>query len=197
MHTGTLSTTAQVGGITIQGTLSKTADSHMAYNPSLPAGKAGSLTTRTDNDTGVATLSAGHGIITGDKVDVYWSGGMRYGMEATVSGNEVTIDAGAGANLPAESTPLVVTKQVVQDFVFDGDCVQLIAMLATRRCHVDFVDAGGVSLFERELAADTPWAWAADTGVTTPITGNAVAQLKVSNGDSAAVCDLKVAVLYD
>jgi hypothetical protein len=197
MHTGTLSTTAQVGGITIQGTLSKTADSHMAYNPSLPAGKAGTLTTRTSNTNGVATLSAGHGITTGDKVDVYWSGGLRYGMDATVSGNDVTIDGGAGANLPAASTALVVTKQVVQDFVFDGDYAQLIAMMATRRCHVHLVDAGGQNLFERELAADTPWAWAADTGVSSPITGNPVAKLKVSNGDSAAVCDLKIAVLYD
>jgi hypothetical protein len=53
----------------------------------LPANSAlntGTLTTRTDNDDGIATLQTGHTIVTsGAKlVDVYWDGGSRHGHEA-------------------------------------------------------------------------------------------------------------------
>jgi len=52
-----LNCTAVVGGVAIQAALSRSADGSVTLDPSLPAGKAGSLTTRTDDNTGVATLS--------------------------------------------------------------------------------------------------------------------------------------------
>lgn len=70
--------------------------------------KAGTLTTRTDDDTGVCTLQTGHGIASSDIVDVYFTGGVRYGMVATVSGNAVTVDGGAGSNLPSSSAAVYV-----------------------------------------------------------------------------------------
>lgn len=83
--------------------------------------KAGTLTGRTDNDTGVATMAAGHGIQSANVVDVYWAAGQRLGMTATVSGNSVTLDGGSGANLPATSTALTVMVQVVKAFAFDSE----------------------------------------------------------------------------
>ncbi len=76
----------------------------------LADGREGPLTTRTDNDTGAVTLSAGHGFITGDKIDIAWSGGSRKDMDATVAGNVVSLDGGTGDNLPIESTTLTLSK---------------------------------------------------------------------------------------
>ena len=95
----------------------------------LPAGKAGTLGTRTDNDTGIATLEQGHGVQQGDKVDVYDSHGsvVRYGMDVTnVAGNDVTLDAGSGDALPAQGASIVVSVQQSIDVTFDGDNLVLI-----------------------------------------------------------------------
>src|SRR6185369_12276008 len=99
---------------------------------SVPAGKAGTLTTRTDNDTGTATLGAGHGILTGDRVDVYWIGGHRYGMTVgTVAGTSVPLDLGAGDNLPTAATAIVVCKANNYPFAFTGNNLDAIALAAT------------------------------------------------------------------
>jgi hypothetical protein len=84
----------------------------------LPAGKAGTLTTRTNNTDGAATLSAGHGILTADVVDIYWDGGCRYGaivgtVEAVEAGNsgdgeeqsQATMAANMAANWDLWHTP--------------------------------------------------------------------------------------------
>ena len=54
------------GGVQIAGNAIRDTDSVSGLTPTLPKGKAGSLTTRTDNNTGVATLGASHGIVTSD-----------------------------------------------------------------------------------------------------------------------------------
>lgn len=69
----------------------------------------GTLSTRTDGDTGVCTLSSGHLITVSDTVSVWWSGGDRKGMTVTaVNGSLVTVDAGTGDNLPATSSAVDV-----------------------------------------------------------------------------------------
>ena len=80
MPTGTISKTIAIAGINVAAQAQRTDNGQIAQEVTLPAGKAGSLTTRTDDDTGVATLTPGHGITTSDTVDVYWAGGVRYGM---------------------------------------------------------------------------------------------------------------------
>jgi len=79
-----------------------------------PHSVAGTLTTRTDDDTGTLTLSTGHGVMTGNTVDVFWNDGAnsRTGMTAgTVSGNSVPIDGGSGDVLPAATTAVNVVNQ--------------------------------------------------------------------------------------
>jgi hypothetical protein len=77
----------------------------------------GSLTTRTDADTGEITMStqiAPHGITTGEIVDVVWSRGWRLGMTVgTVSGNSVPIDGGEGDDLPTVASAQVFIPQTI------------------------------------------------------------------------------------
>jgi len=128
----------------------------------LVAAQVGSLTTRTDDNTGVATLSTGHGITTGMVVDVYWSGGVRYGMTATRSVNEITVDGGAGDVLPAQDTAVTVVEQIIVDPVeIDGDLCQVVAVVyrnasdQTAKGHVDFQDSGNATIEELDLVHET------------------------------------------
>ena len=160
----------------------------------LSAGKAGMLGTRTGDDSGVVTLSEGHGVQTGNKVDLYDTAGavVRYGLDATVAGNDVTLDGGEGDALPAQGAAVVVSVQVTLDVTFDGDNLVMIGAQAERRSHLQFVDAGGATLEAVELGAGEAWAWVADTGAANPLSGNAVAAVKASCGESEGESNIKL-----
>lgn len=66
----------------------------------VPIAYAGTQTTHTDSDTCVCTTTNAPAIATNDLVDLYWSGGRRRGMTATVSGSAVTCDGGSGTSIP-------------------------------------------------------------------------------------------------
>ncbi len=203
MAIASIQKTISGAGVSISALISRTGDGQIGRDPTLPAGKAGTLSTRTDDNTGVATLPEGHGIVEADVVDVFWTSadgtyGVRYGMTVgTVAGTVVPIDGGAGDNLPAEDYAIVVTKQVAVNVAFDGDNTKVLAVHATKLAHVDFRDAGSASLLALTLAPNEAFEWAAETGATRPITGNAVATVKASCGSSTDAAVLKIIVLED
>ena len=193
-----ISTTLSIGGVSISGRTDRTGEGQIGQEVTLPAGKAGTLTTRTDDNTGVATLATGHGIVTSDKVDVFWADGVRYGMTANVTGDAVTVDGGDGDALPVATTPLVVTKEVEINADFDGDDALIVAAMSTKRAHLQFVAADNSILFAIELAnANEPWTWISDQGIANPLTGDAVDRIVASNGDAGGVGTLTFACLYD
>ena len=175
-------------------------ESALAYTKSLSAfvaAQTGTLTTRTDDDTGVATLSTGHGIETADVVDVYWSGGVRYGMDATVATNAITVDGGAGDALPVQDTAVTVVVQTDWEMDFDGDDVQIIGVFYRNpsdtgaKAHVDFQDSGDASINELDLVHETANGGCdqivnISAGDTNTYTGNAVALSKVSHDSESA-----------
>ena len=131
-------------------------DSIAAYEidlPALVAAQVGSLTTRTDDNTGVGTLSTGHGLVTNDVVDVYWSGGVRYGMVATRSVNAITVDGGAGDVLPAQDTAIAIVKQTaINPLNLDGDNAEIVGVFyrnasdQSAKAHIDFQDSGSATI---------------------------------------------------
>ncbi len=198
MGAAQVNTTVQVAGLTIIGNATQNGEGQIGQDPTLPAGKAGTLTTRTDNDTGGASPASGHGVTISDTVDVYWSGGMRYGMDVTdVNGDLVTIDLGAGDNLPAQDDAVVVTPRVEVDLDFDADKALVTAAGSSGRAHVEFTTEADASVYTYELAANGAWHWVKDQGTTNPLAGNIVGKAQVSCGESAQGCELKIGVLYD
>lgn len=184
----TIQSTVQCGGVSVQSTITREEEGSVTpYNSTIAAGSSGTLTTRTDDNTGVVAAATGHGIVTSDTVDVYWAAGVRYGMTATVSGDNITVDLGAGDVLPAATTALVITKQIEVNADFDGDDMALFYAYASCRAHLDFQDSGSASLFAVELDDENPlyW-WANETEITRPITGNPVAAIFISNGTTSA-----------
>lgn len=188
-NTGTIAFNITAGGVSISGGLvSKSGEGVIGVKAPLPAGTAGSLTTRTDDDTGIVTAS-GHGLEQADKVDLYWDGGLAYGFGVTaVNGDAVTIDVPVGGDvLPAQDTAVVITERVSIDEQFDGDDLKLLGASCGQRAHIDFTSSVPGSLHAQELvAANDAWAWWSDNGFVNPLAGDDVATIQASNGTTTA-----------
>lgn len=203
MPTGEINNVVNVAGIQFGGTTKRTAPAQWSESldpgeaSGLAAGKAGTLSTRTDDNTGVVTLGADHGVTITDTVEVYWSGGMRYGVDVTVVvGNDVTLDLGAGDNLPSQDTAVVVGVRTELDADFDGDQIEIIAVQCNKRGHIEFQENDGTVIDSQELTANEPWTWISGQGVSNPLTGNPVGKIQVSCGE-AAEATLMIGVLFD
>lgn len=205
MPTVSESTQVTIGGVQMNGTVSRSAASAIGTELSptaadaFPAGTAGTLSTRTDNDTGTVTSNS-HPFNDGDLVDVYWTGGRRYGMlVSSDAANTFVIGAvgtGSGDNLPIATTSLVVCKQQVINIDFDPTALKRVRVLSTVRGHIEFIDDADVSVLGQELTASEPWDWVSGQNITNPLTGDPIAEVRVSNGTTSAGT-LKIGVLYD
>jgi hypothetical protein len=164
----------------------------------IPAARSGVLTTRTDNNTGVVTLSTGHGVITDDRVDVYWKNEsnvweFRYGMSATVAGNAVTVDLGGGDNLPDEASQVILNVAHEEDLVFIGDNTVALGVGG---------EAAGVVVFEDDANAETfhvfvggpesAFVWDSEGGVENPFEGITNAKVFFSHVDVGAARQMRV-----
>lgn len=194
MPTGRITSTLSIGGVSMYSTITRNEEGQIGQEVTLPAAAAGELTTRTDDNTGEITLSAGHSVVTG-KVNVFWDGGLRYGVDAVVTGNACAIDAGAGNPLPAQGTAVTVANQVEIDTDFDGSAVVLIGALSTKRTHVEFRTPLDSSIMGMELAASEAWEWHSDSSMPYPLSGETVGKVLAANAATAAA-KLKLGVLY-
>lgn len=165
----------------------------------IPAAKVGQLTTRTDNDTGVITMVAGHGFATSDRLDVYWDGGSRRGMAATVAVNAVTVDGGYGDNLPTNLTAVTVGKAQEEELLFTGDNALAIVMFGAALGSISICDAAGLELYGREVGAasqgEQSFEWHEGNGTTNPIAGEDVAKVFFSHSDSGGAKEMRLAIL--
>ena len=154
-----------------------------------PAGAAGSLTTRTSNVDGTATLSPGHGITTGARLHVYWSGGSRYSVVAgTVSGNAVPFSGGLGDNLPLSGTAVSLAVPTLYPAVMSGDdMTQLIAYSGLAPgdlgAVVSLVDPTGVEVVTYRLTGQSPTSAWLGTGTSGPAAGKVVVGAYASQGN--------------
>lgn len=198
MFTASVRTVLNVGGMNFQGADAvRSASGQISQQPNLPAAKSGTLTGRTDNDTGVATLAGGHGIISTDKVDVYWTGGRRYGMTATVAVNAVSVDGGTGDNLPAQDTPVTVVKPTPIDLDFVGDKLKAIGAYCEKRGILQLLDGSDGVQLAVTLEPMVPYVWIADNGVANPIAGDTIAKALMSQSDAGATPAMSLGILYD
>lgn len=189
---------AKVGGESLSENLNIDADAAIVHNVSIPAAEAGSLSTRTDADTGVITADeSGHGITDSDLVDVYWTGGSRRGMTvSSVVGALISVDAGNGDDFPTQGTEVAVVIPTTLDLEVLGTNVAAIALYTEARGQFVFHDAGGEELFKR-LDDGAVYIWHEDEGLDNPITGDSIESVKVSHENTSAAKTMKVAVTYD
>lgn len=162
--------------------------------PAMDPQNVGTLTTRTDDNTGVATLTAGHNIVSTDVVDVYWAGGVRYGMVATVTVNAVALEGGDGDVLPAQDTVITgVYEQIAVDPLnLDGDNAAFVALLyrnpadQSGKAHVNLQDSGSLTIKEADLVHESANGGHAHVynitgGDANVFTGNPITKAKLSH----------------
>jgi len=195
--TGVFTNTISLAGINISSTITRTKEGQQSVEPSLPAGKTGTLSTRTDDNTGVVTAESGHGITISDTVDVYWTGGVRYGMSVTnVATDDVTVDLGDGDVLPDQDTAVIITPRVEVDIDFTGDNVEMFAALCDKRAYIEFTTEGDANITESELLAGEAWSWHNNSGVTNPFASAVVGKVQATCGEATAGT-LQIGVLLD
>lgn len=187
----------QIGGYLHQE--NRNIDGTLAINSevSLAAAKVGQLTTRTDNDTGVLTMVTGHGIVTSNKVDVYWSGGSRRNMTATVSGDAVTVDGGAGDNLPANLTAVTAMVPTLKDVEIIGDNLLSLIGSASAKATISIQESDGTERYAiKILTANTVQPWLAADGGTNPLATYSTEKVAFSHGDSTGTKAVRLSGMY-
>lgn len=198
----------QGGGISISGRVLRTVDSVPAIEVALPAGKAGQLTTRTDDETGTLTMASGHGITTGAIIDLYWDGGSRRtNLVGTVAGLSVPINAaaqGVGDVLPANLTNIVACVRTIINFGIDGDnCSFVAANLkvtpgATGRGNISLEDAADDLIADIELTGNEPQILRqSGSDLSNVLTGDPITQIHASNGSSTVAATLQIICAAD
>jgi len=203
MPKATISLSVSIGGVSVAKNWERDGDHPNPYEVTLPVAQAGELTTRTGDTANVVTLAADHGLVTGDLVDLYWTGGLRYGMEATVDGVEVTLSGGAGSVLPAEDAEIVACKQFVVATSIDGDAAEVLVISleyadgnVIQLGHVDFRDVSA-TVKEFDLTANEPLFVDIASDLANPLTGNPITACRASHNDTVNTAALKICTLED
>lgn len=198
--TRTVTLSGSVAGKSFSGTFRRDGVGETNGTEDLVAGTAGTLTTRTDSDTGAVTLTAGHGLTSGT-YDIFWGGatpGMRHGMTGVITSNSLALDVGTGDNLPVATTAVVVCKQVILDFDSDYAALALAVVSQQRRAGVQFQQTDGTPILSLDLGKHgvdgEPFVWASDTYVANPF-GAAISKIALSNGSTGGVNTVAVGVL--
>lgn len=188
----TLTQSISGGGVSIQTLpIVRTNSGPIGLEDSLAAAKTGQLTTRTNDTSGELTMAASHGITTGQVIDVYWSGGVRYGVTVgTVATNAVPISGGSGDNLPANMTAVTAVVQKSINLSIDGDNADIVAIVLETidkslrtAAHVQFRDSADAEIAEIDLVANVPQVWDIAGGANNPFTGNPITNLKASQAN--------------
>ena len=179
--------TTNVAGSSISSVFERTQEDSRGISISIDAGKSGTLSTRTDNDTGVVTVASGHGIVDTDTVAVFWDGGSRYNVDVTATtSTTISIDVGTGTNLPVATTAVVISKQSIHNVAITGDRLEVFAVGSRVRSSVEFWSSAPTSLLRYDIATGEGRAWVKTTDVTNPLAGVTVATVRVANGSTTA-----------
>lgn len=204
-----LSISGSIAGINFRGAWQSDGENVAGAQLSIAAAKTGTLSTRTDNDTGTLTMSSGHGITTGATFDLYWvSGGVTYHQHTvtagTVSGNSVPFDLGTGTNLPVQGTAIfAMVQNVIPCEIPDVSDLNNDALLVVQS------DIGGLLIFRTaddlsgtetvvDLVADEPFiCFAAVQGSNAlGIALGGIESMTFTHPDSTAAATLKWGVAF-
>jgi hypothetical protein len=186
-----------VAGVNIDSTIRRTDELEQAFRATMVPGRAGTLSTRTDDNTGIVTVASGHGITDTDTVAVFWAGGSRYDVDVTATtATTISIDLGAGANLPAATTAVVIAKESVHTLPIVGDDIAVIGIGCDNRASINFRDSGDASLLRYDMATGEGRLWISGQDVTNPLAGDTVATIVIANGGTTAA-ELRIGALLN
>lgn len=197
--TGTYTRTMVVNGLTF-GTLAQvTSDLAPPWSVTLAAAKTGTLTTRSSGTAGTLTMTGGHGITDGQRIDIYWStGSCRGATVGTVSVNSVPFTGATGDALPVQDTAVTVQVPDEETFAVPGDDTVSISVSCPQGGTVVFADSMGAEIFAvvRDATTTNYVNVISETG-TNPFAGETVAKIFLSQRSSSQTSTLTGCVQYD
>lgn len=207
MPTITYGSSVSGGGVAIQTQpITRTGSVAIGLEETLVAAQGGSLTTRTDGNTGTITMSSGsHTITTGAVIDIYWDGGVQYGVTVgTVSTTSVPIDSGVGDDLPIADTAVTVVVVAAANVYIDGDNAKILAIsletadksLRTAG-HVQLVDSSDAEIAEIDLVTNIPQVWDIEGNSANPFTGNPITKVNLSQASASVGATIKIVGVAD
>ncbi len=180
----------------IQGLVTATYDATLAdetgvlANPNVLAAQPAVLTTRTNNTSGSLTMTnSSHGIITGQRVDLYWTGGHCYGaIVGTVSGTTVPIASVIGGdNLPIATTVINVGICESSPFSFTGDNLTGLALSSPDTAGYIVVADGSNSLYAVYLPSGGVDFWNTGLTGTNPLAGDTPTKVFFSHSTTTSL----------
>jgi len=195
------------GGLAIQSSVNRVGTAPIGLSETLPAAKTGTLSTRTSDTVGTLTMDSGHGITTAAVIDLYWDGGVRYGVVVgTVSTNSVPFSLGAGDNLPIATTAITAVVQQNVNLFIDGDETKIIAFALRTNApsarvagHISLYSAADTQIAELDLVSNVPSIFDLESGIANPFTGDPITYLKASTGGSSTTENYQLVIIgaYD
>lgn len=176
------------------------ADGAVVKTPTIAAAKTGTLTTRTDANTGTLTMSASHGITTGARLDLYWTGGARRGITVgTVSVNSVPFDLGSGDDLPTNNTAITAMVPTSEAFVVTGDNAGALLVSSEKYGTIVFAESDDTEvayyLVGGSAGAEQSNYWTPARSATNPLASGDITKVYFSHGDSTASSLMRAVVL--
>lgn len=197
LASGSFSRQVTINGVSGSESVTVTGESSILGNPTVLAAQAGTLTTRTSGTAGTLTMGASHGIITGQRIDLYWSGGKAHtAVVGTVAGTSVPFTAAVGDALPIATT--AITVGIPNDCVFNcvGDNIQgIIAATGSSSGYIIFATSSADLLVEY-VTPTTPFMYKNTDPGTNPLAGVTVAKVWFSHSSTTgSATDMKAAAV--
>lgn len=158
----------------------------MLAAPTVGAAKTGTLTTRTSGTVGTLTMSSGHGITTGSRIDIFWDGGSCHSCTVgTVATNSVPFTTAVGDALPAATTAVKVSKVDTVAFVAEGDDMTALVASSQQEGWVIFAtDVADVYAFNASAGVSLLW-YTGGLGVN-PLAGESITKIYFSHNLTTA-----------
>jgi hypothetical protein len=204
--TVTYSINVSGGGLSMAASIVRSGSAPIGLSETLAAAKTGTLSTRTDDDTGTLTMAGGHAIVDSQEIDIYWEGGALLGATVgTVAGNSVPFDGGTGV-LPAQTTPVTVFVRQIANVYIDGDNAKLVSV-QLRTANPQLRTAGTVEVYDADdtlietlsLTTNVPQVYDIEGGSANPFSGAPITYIVFSHAGSVTteVYQLQIIGTYD
>lgn len=158
----------------------------IASPESVLAAQPGTLSTRSGNFAGTLTMTnADHGIITGQRIDLYWTGGSCFGVIAgAVSGLTIPFTIVQGGDvLPAANTAIIVGIAKRSPFSVVGDNITALACSrasANVRCYFVFLEASSILGLAVLNQSGRVYVWDGTTKATGPVGSGPIGSASIS-----------------
>lgn len=191
-----LTITGAIGDLALNSVVSRDASGVIRHKITLPAAKAGTLSTRTSDTAGTLTMEAGHGIVDSDVIDIYWDGGRAYGATVgTVATNEVPFTGASGDVLPTVDSDITAQVQQEIDTDLEGDLLVAMAALCGEKACVGFMEVAARSLTLDLVESEAYW-WVDDQLAANPLDSLTITSAVVTQGGDAEAT-FRLGMLYD